>query len=436
MNPTFTPLDTFKEVFTTKARYIDLWGGRGRGGSHFATDYFLFLITQPKYFRGYFMREILGDIRGSLWRDFKDRIEDNDTVDIRDFAINDNQMSCTYIPTGNTITSKGFKKSSLKQTAKLKSIAGATHVIIEECEEIEEYDFDKLDDSVRTTKVENIQILRLFNPPPKRHWLITNNYNLKRIKVGEYQGVKINSRDEYFIGVPISTDNHLSIHSTYLNNYENINQSTIDKINRHVVQSEFNKSKKEHYLVDYCGLIPSSKKGLIYPDWQINPYEGKHLYYYMDFGFNHPTAIGSVAISGGEIYVKELIHEPGLTNIINPNNPNQQSIEKRLLELNIKKTDLIITDSAEPKSIRELRGSGWKLYAIEKPGGSILSGIKLVSKWVVNVDPGSVNIIEERDNYKWKESAHELLDEPEDAWNHHMDGIRYVVMYCAKKNIL
>ena len=68
--------ELFEPVFSTKARYIDIWGGRGRGGSHFATDYFLFLTTQPNYFRGYFMREVQGDIRGSLFRDFLDRIED------------------------------------------------------------------------------------------------------------------------------------------------------------------------------------------------------------------------------------------------------------------------------------------------------------------------------------------------------------------------
>jgi phage terminase large subunit len=91
----------YKEVFTTKARYIHVWGGRGRGGSYFGTDYFLRKITEPKYFRGYFMREIFGDIRESLWRDFKDRIEENETVSDKFFHMRDDSMTVECLLTGN-----------------------------------------------------------------------------------------------------------------------------------------------------------------------------------------------------------------------------------------------------------------------------------------------------------------------------------------------
>ena len=80
----------YKDVFSTDKRYIDVLGGRGRGGSHFGTDYFLYLITCPEYFRGYFVRQVLSDIRDSLFRDFKDRIEENDKLRIKDFHIQEN----------------------------------------------------------------------------------------------------------------------------------------------------------------------------------------------------------------------------------------------------------------------------------------------------------------------------------------------------------
>jgi len=144
----------YKDLFKTKARYIDLFGGRGRGGSFTATQYYLHLITQPDYFRGYFMREIAGDIRESLWRDFKDRIEEAELEDY--FEINESQMSALYVPTGNLVLSKGFKKSSGNRTAKLKSLAGATHVAIEEAEEIGRADFRQLDDTLTH---------KIWNPP-------------------------------------------------------------------------------------------------------------------------------------------------------------------------------------------------------------------------------------------------------------------------------
>src|SRR5438552_16766959 len=80
----------FSPVFTTKARYIHLWGGRGRGGSHTATDYFLHKQTQPHYFRGYFMRAVFGDVRDLLWRDYKDRFNDKDTITINEFNLKQN----------------------------------------------------------------------------------------------------------------------------------------------------------------------------------------------------------------------------------------------------------------------------------------------------------------------------------------------------------
>jgi len=160
----------YQPLFHTKARYIHLYGGRGRGGSYTGTKYFLHLITQPEYFRGYLMREVAHDIRESLWRDFKDRIIEANLES--DFILNESQMSAVYIPTGNILLSKGFKKSSSKQTAKLKSIAGATHVLIEEFEEVSEDDFMQLDDSLRTVKG-NIQILGIFNPPSKNLLLLS-----------------------------------------------------------------------------------------------------------------------------------------------------------------------------------------------------------------------------------------------------------------------
>src|ERR1700733_4822611 len=123
VSPAFAP------VLTTKKRYIDIAGGRGRGGSYFGTDYFLFKITQPGYFRGYFVRQAFADIRLSLFRDFKDRINSNPTVDINDFNINENELSILYKPTGNYIFSKGVKSDG-SRTAKMKSLAGATHVLI------------------------------------------------------------------------------------------------------------------------------------------------------------------------------------------------------------------------------------------------------------------------------------------------------------------
>ena len=127
------------------------------------------MITQPRYFRGYFIRQTLNDVRGSLWRDFKDRVEEHGYPYER-FSFNENEMTVLDKVTGNTITSKGVVKSG-SRTGKMKSLAGATHILIEEADEINEEDFDQMDLSLRTVKAEKIQVIRIFNPPPKSHWI-------------------------------------------------------------------------------------------------------------------------------------------------------------------------------------------------------------------------------------------------------------------------
>ena len=217
--------ERYQSLFSTTARYIHLWGGRGRGGSFTGTQYFLHLIIQSKYFRGYLMREIQADIRESLWRDFKDRIDEAGLSD--QFLLNESLMTAVHIPTGNMLLSKGFKKSSGKQTAKLKSIAGATHVLIEESEEISEEDFQQMDDSLRTVKGD-IQIIQLFNPPSKQHWIWKRWYNL----IGNDLDSLIPKG--YYKAIPKAVDNLLSIFSTYKDNIKNLNASFLANLKAYV----------------------------------------------------------------------------------------------------------------------------------------------------------------------------------------------------------
>src|SRR6478609_2051658 len=167
-------LELYEPVFTTRARFVDIWGGRGGGRSYFGTEFFLFMIMQPAYFRGFLVRQHFATIRTSLWADIKDRLENNKTIDPSHFHIVDTRMHITYLPNGNTIGALGIHGNK-SQTGKLKSLAGATHLLMEEADEIGENDFDQISVSLRTTKVPPM-IIRLFNPPGKDHWWWKRNY--------------------------------------------------------------------------------------------------------------------------------------------------------------------------------------------------------------------------------------------------------------------
>ena len=330
MIPTFRFNHIYKEVFRTDKRYIDIWGGRGRGGSHFGTDYFLFLITQPRYFRGYFVRQVLSDVRDSLFRDFKDRIEENETLNINDFAIRDNDMRITYIPTGNTILAKGVSKDG-SRTAKMKSLAGATHVLIEESDEIGESDFDQLDLSLRTIKADKVQIIRVFNPPSQKHW-IWRDYNLIEADI-----------DGFFKATPKTTSDLLAIWSTYKDNLKNLQPSTIAKF------EAFKETNTDYYYNQVCGLISEGGKGRIYNGWQsisVDEYNRLDLpkVYGLDFGYsNDPNALIEIKYGKGVRYCRELIYTAGLDNV--------QLLEV-MQSLGLDKSSLIIADTGGGGDLR------------------------------------------------------------------------------------
>lgn len=403
----------YREVFTTSARYIHLWGGRGRGGSYFGSDYFLHKITRPEYFRGYLMRQVAGDVRESLWRDFNDRIKDNDSIDKQLFALQDFAMSAQYLPTGNEVISKGFKKSSSNQTAKLKSIAGATDVLIEEGEETAEEDFNQLDDSLRTTKG-NIQMIKIFNPPHKDHWIIKRWYNLiaaETIHGKDFEG--------YYVAIPKEDPSLLSIHSTYLDNLANMNETTIANFRR------YRETNFEYFATMVMGLVSEGMKGLIFKKWQpCSNREFNELpypsFYGLDFGFSSdPAALIEIKAHNDNVWFRELMYEVGYTNPM---------LAERFGTLGLSKKDEIFADSSEPKSIEELVRLGWNVKPAVKGPDSIRAGINFLLSKNVHYTDDSMNLTKEKEAYRWALDVNKNpTDKPVDEKNHLIDAGRYGV---------
>lgn len=410
----------YKPVFTTKARYIHIWGGRAAGRSHFGTSYFLFLITQQAYFRGVFLRHVFSDIRDSLFADFKDRLQDSD-FDENDFEINESKMMILYKPTGNTIISKGFKKSSGNRSAKLKSLAGITHVLIEEADENMEQDVNKLDDSIRTDKIENIQVIFLYNPPSKNHWLIKRYYNLVDSGILDETGKPI----PYYRAIPKTNPEVLIIHSTYRDNIRNLNEKTIKKYQGYGdPDSPF--YNEEMYYVDVCGLVPEGARGRIYRGWKpcsleffrSLPYPS---YYGLDFGYSDDqVALVEIKSHNNRNFYHEVIYETELTN---------PALAALMVIKGVPKDAEIFADNSEPKSIQELKDLGFRsIKEADKGPDSILFGIKQVSSMENYATENSKNLWFENEEYKWKlDQNDEPTNQPNDKNNHLKDAIRYGV---------
>ena len=87
---------------------------------------------------------------------------------------------------------------------------------------------------------------------------------------------------------------------------------------------------------------------------------------------------------------------------------------------------LIVSDSAEPRLIKEIKLKGCNIRPTVKRSGSILSGIALLQDYDLIVDPDSTELIKELNNYVW---ATKGQTKPVDKWNHCIDAIRYAAQY-------
>ena len=168
----------FATAFASSKRYIHFYGGRASGKSHNIALYLLGRCMQPDYFRGVLMREIHGSIRDSQFREMKDLIEAHGLTPM--FQVNETTMAFRCLLTGNTIISRGLKKTSKNETAKVKSIKDPSVIWFEEADEISAEDFRKADMSVRTTRG-RLQILISYNTDiEETHWLRTDFHDQDR----------------------------------------------------------------------------------------------------------------------------------------------------------------------------------------------------------------------------------------------------------------
>lgn len=160
--------------------------------------------------------------------------------------------------------------------------------------------------------------------------------------------------------------------------------------------------------------------GLIYRNWDIvdkMPEDYKRRWIGLDFGFsNDNTALVELRLSGGELYLDELAYSTGMLN------KDIYDVYKELCN-----GELVIADSAEPKSIAELKNLGMKVEPAIKGKDSITNGIDILKRYKIHVTRRSINIRKELLSYKWKvDRDGNATNEPIDKYNHALDATRYV----------
>lgn len=397
----------FEPLWKSKKRYILLMGGRSGGRSYEASQKIVSLGYQTeRYFRAAIMREIHADIRHSVWQEITDRVNNWELVG----AFNITETTMEMSRGRNSITAHGFRKSSSDRTAKLKSLAGYTDAFIEEAEEIGEEEFTQLDDSLRA---EGSQIHLLFNTPSKSHWIIKRWFDLTpSIEASGFYELKL--KPEYEKDVEV-------LFSTHLDNIY------IPK-EVHERYEAYKLSKPDYYWQMIRGLCPETLMGRIYSGWKEIvevPHEARLLGYWLDFGYDpDPAAFGAVYYHQGGYILDEKLYERNLIN------------DQLALNIKLYPQAVVVADSAEPKSIEELKRHGINIVGCEKGQDSVLYGIKHVQGLKISYTRNSHNLKAEYDNYAFKvdKDGNNVGIEDPKCENHHMSGIRYFLSTMIKAN--
>ncbi len=201
---------------------------------------------------------------------------------------------------------------------------------------------------------------------------------------------------------------------TYKDN-EALDETTIQEIESH-------KNNKNWWTVYGLGQL-GTIEGRIYKDWQIIndiPYEARLERRGLDFGYSvDPTAIVDVYYYNGGYILDEQCYRKGLLNksiadlIANYPNPDT----------------LVIADSAEPKSIDEIKLYDINILPAVKGQGSISTGIGFVQAQKISVTARSVNLLKEYRAYMWKTDrlTGKFIQDPEEGMDHLLDAVRYAL---------
>ena len=374
----------FPSLLDYSNRYEVYYGGAGSGKSHFVFQKIVVKALNDKR-KVLVIRKVARTLKDSVFQLTLDTLTKFQLLDL--CQINRTTYTIDF-PNGSQFLFKGIDDGG----EKIKSITNITDIVIEEATELNYDEFTQLDLRLRA-KAANLQIYLMFNPVSKVNWcykyfFATGTPSNTKILKTTYKDNRF-LPDEYIAAIEaLKTTN-----PTYYNIYA---------------------------LGDFCSLDK-----LVYTNWTTGtaPEDKSKLKLLcgLDFGYiNDASAfiISWVDEEAKKLYVVDEYYKTGMLN---------DELAQMIINKGYGK-EMIIADSAEQKSIEEIKRQGVpRIKPAVKGQGSILQGIQKLQQYEIIVCPGCSNTITELNNYSWikDKQTNEYINEPIDKYNHCLDALRY-----------
>lgn len=372
-------------------RYQIYFGGAGSGKSVFlATRCVLDTLSGRNTL---VVRNVAKTLRSSCWNEI---IKAMDRLGIRSlFRINKTEMSITARNNGAQLLFAG-----LDDVEKIKSITpqkGAlTDIWMEEATECEWNDFKQLDKRLRGQSCHVKRFTLSFNPVYKTHWLYREFFQIWQ-------------EDRFFC----ESDTVSILKTTYRDN------RFLTADDRAALENEADPYFYQVYTLGEWGAAGD----VIFTNWRVEdipddiPGETRMG---LDFGFAADPC-GFLLLrydrKNHKIFVLRELYEKSLTNydLANLLRPYAAG-------------GAILCDSAEPKSIAELRALGIPAYAVKKGPDSVLHGVQWLRQQEIILSPACPHLKDELIRYQWqKNKSGASLSRPMDRDNHLIDAMRYAL---------
>ncbi|NYV68143.1 PBSX family phage terminase large subunit [Bacillus sp. Gen3] len=387
----------YKEFWNCKKRYRVVKGGRGSKKSTTTALNIIYRMMQYPLANTLVIRKVFKDHRDSTWKQLKWATQQLGVTHLWEFKIS--PLEAIYKPTGQSIYFRGLD-DPMSVTSITVDKGHLCWAWFEEAYQItNEDDFNKVDMSIRGELPPGYfkQITLTFNPWNERHWLKKRFFDVENENV---YAITTNFLINEFLG----DDDRAIFEDMRINN-------------------------PRRYKIEGLGEWGIAE-GAIFNNWYVHAFDkneiikrdGVRSAFGLDFGYTvDPTALPAslVDMKNKELFIFDEIYERGLLN-------NQ--IADKIKEKGWQK-ELIIADSAEPKSIAELKRLGIRRIAkAEKGKDSVNAGIQFLQQFKIIIHPSCTNAINEFSNYVWaRDKDGQMLNKPADEFNHLIDALRYSV---------